>query len=300
MKSVGPVISPEPASAPEDTVCSGASRRANASAVDRSHWSASALTGSSRSRSARIGCLPSSAGSAANWSRSRVASSSSSQRAGQVEDGDAVQAVGRDDVVARRQLGAVGHEQDVRRRRPLVGAEPRPVAEVRRQQRGDLGEGRADHPHRPDGVGLLGALGVRQPLEPVPVHEVLLRAEHRDDEVVGGVEGGGRADHRAGQRPRGVLRRRTARPGRRRAGRCWPAASAAAGGRRAGGAGRRRRPGRPRRSGRSRAAPAPGRAAASRRRTGRGGSRRRCCRAPTPATAPRRARAGRWGRGGAS
>ena len=36
----------------------------------------------------------------------------------QVEQGDAVQAVGRDDVVARRQVAAVDHEQDVRGRRP--------------------------------------------------------------------------------------------------------------------------------------------------------------------------------------
>ena len=95
-------------------------------------------------------------------------------------------------------VAAVDHEQDVRRRRALVGAEPGPVAEVGRQQRGEVGERRGHHPHRPDRVGLLRAQGVRQPLEPVPVREVLLGGEHRDDEVVGGVEGGGRADHRRG------------------------------------------------------------------------------------------------------
>ena len=44
------------------------------------------------------------------------------------------------------------------------------------------------------------ALGVREPLHPVPVGEVLLRAQHRDDQLVGVLEGGGRADHRPGRR----------------------------------------------------------------------------------------------------
>ncbi len=89
MKSVGPVISPEEVSVgPAVTVCSGAMRRANASAVARSHWSARARIGSSRSRSAVTGALPSSGRPPAlsvrvlNSSRSRVGSSSSSQRVG--------------------------------------------------------------------------------------------------------------------------------------------------------------------------------------------------------------------------
>ena len=49
---------------------------------------------------------------------------------------------------------------------------------------------------------------------------LLLGAEHRDDEVVGGVEGRGRADHRAGQPSGPSSSGRTARSGRRRAGRC--------------------------------------------------------------------------------
>ncbi len=120
----------------------------------------------------------------------------------QVEHRDAVQPVGRHHVVARGQLDAVGDEQDVRAGRPLVGAEARALAEVGGQQRGEVGEGGAHHPHRADGVGLLLALGVRQPLHPVPVGEVVLGGQHREDEVVGGVEGRRRADHRPRQRAR--------------------------------------------------------------------------------------------------
>ena len=118
----------------------------------------------------------------------------------QVQDGHAVHAVVGHDVVAGRQLDAVQHQQDVRRRRALVGAEPGPLAEVRRQQRGQLVERRRHHPHRPDRVRALAALAVRQPLEPVPVGEVLVGGEHRDDEVVRRLERGRRADHRPGQR----------------------------------------------------------------------------------------------------
>ncbi len=84
MKSIGPVISPLPVSeTPAVTTCSGVSRRANASAVAWSHWSAFAFTGASRSRSALSGSRPSSAGwSDSNSSRRQEASSSSSQRAG--------------------------------------------------------------------------------------------------------------------------------------------------------------------------------------------------------------------------
>ena len=84
MKSIGPVISPLAVSVtPAVTVCSGVSRRANASAVAWSHWSASARTGGSRNRSALTGWRPSSAGwSGSNSSRRHEASSSSSQRDG--------------------------------------------------------------------------------------------------------------------------------------------------------------------------------------------------------------------------
>ncbi len=123
----------------------------------------------------------------------------------QVEHGDAVQAVGRYDVVAGRQRRAVGHQQDVGGRRALVGAEARPVAEVGRQHRGEVLERRGDDPLRADGVGLLRALGVRQPLQPVPVDEVALGRQHRDHEVLGGVERGGGADHRPRQAADRVL-----------------------------------------------------------------------------------------------
>ena len=53
----------------------------------------------------------------------------------QVDERDAVQAVGRDHVVAGRQVPAVDDQQDVRRRRPFVGPEARPVAQVGRQDR---------------------------------------------------------------------------------------------------------------------------------------------------------------------
>ena len=119
---------------------------------------------------------------------------------GEVEQRDAVQAVGRHDVVAGRELPAVDDEQDVRRRRPLVGAEPGPVGQVGRQQPGQVAERGGHHPARPDGVGLARALGVGQPLEPVPVGQVALAREHGDDEVLGGVEGRGRADQRPGHR----------------------------------------------------------------------------------------------------
>ena len=104
-------------------------------------------------------------------------------------------------MVAGRQRRTVRHEQDVGRRRALVRAEPRPVAEVGRQQRGEVLERGRDHPLRADRVGLLAAQGVGQPLQPVPVDQVALGGEHRDHEVLGGVEGGRGADHGAGQGP---------------------------------------------------------------------------------------------------
>ena len=171
--------------APVDTVCSGASRRAKASAVARSHWSASAWTGSSRSRSARIGCLPSSGGSAANWSRSRLASSSSSQRVGRSRTVTPCRPSGGmtwlpggswAPSVTNRMCGDGGRSSAPNRGRSLRSGGSRVAISARDVLTIRIG---------PDRVGLLGALGVRQPLQPVPVHEVLLRAEHRDDEVVG-------------------------------------------------------------------------------------------------------------------
>ena len=218
---------------------------------------------------------------------------------GQVEQGHAVQAVGRYDVVAGRQLAAVDHQQQVRGGGPLVGAEPGPLAEVGRQQRGQVGQRGGHHPHRADRVGLLRALGVRQPLHPVPVGEVLLRA--RAPRRRAGRGSGTWWPSRSapgpasGTAPRG----RTPRSGRTRAGRSTRAGPAGAGARRAAGAGRTRPPGRPGRWGCSPAAPARARAAARTGRTGRAGSSGRSCRAPTPGTARRPARAARPGRGGA-
>ena len=59
----------------------------------------------------------------------------------------------------------------------LVGAEAGPVAEVGRQQAAEVVE-RGGRPgaSRPDRVGLARALRVREPLDPVPVGEVLPRS----------------------------------------------------------------------------------------------------------------------------
>ncbi len=124
---------------------------------------------------------------------------------GEVDQGDAVQAVGRDHVVAGRQLGAVGDQDDVRGRRALVGAEPGPVAEVGRQQRREVGERGGDHPHRPHRVALLEALHVGEPLDPVPVGERLVGREYGDDHALRRLERGRRADHRPGQGPGPLL-----------------------------------------------------------------------------------------------
>ncbi len=166
-----------------------------------------------------------------------------------------------------------------------------------RQQGGEVVERRRDHPHRPDRVGPAPALGVRQPLDPVPVGEVLLGGQHRDDEVVGGVERGRRADQRTRQRPGGLLGSARPRCGRTHAGRPTRAGRAGAGARPGAGAGPRPPPGRPGRWGCSRAAPARGRGAGRTARTARAGSRDRWARAPTPATARRPGRAATAGSG---
>ena len=109
-------------------------------------------------------------------------------------------AVGRHRVVAWLQLDAVDDEQDVRGGRPLLGAEPGSFAQVGRQHRRQLVERRGHHPPRPDRVRLLRALAVWQPLDPVPVGEVLLGGQHGHDEVLGRLERCRGADHRPGQR----------------------------------------------------------------------------------------------------
>ena len=121
-----------------------------------------------------------------------------------VQQRDAVQPVGRHDMVAGRQVATVDHQQDVRRRRALVGAEAGPVAQVGRQQDAEVVERGGDQPTRADRIDLAPALRVGEPLDPVPVREVVLGAEDRDHELVRVVEGGGGADHGAGRRA-GVL-----------------------------------------------------------------------------------------------
>ncbi|MDQ1105839.1 hypothetical protein [Nocardioides zeae] len=113
----------------------------------------------------------------------------------EVDHRDAVEAVRRDDVVAGRQDAAVDDEHDVRGGRALVRTEAGPLGEVGRQQRAEVVDGRAHHPHGADGVGLLRALRVGEPLEPVPVLQVGLGAQHRDDDLLGAVEGDRARDH---------------------------------------------------------------------------------------------------------
>ena len=182
--------------------CSGASRRANASAVARSHWSASALIGSSRSRSARHRALAALVGRRRRTGAAAGSeSSSSSQRLGRSSrvtpcrpsGGTTWLPGGRSPPsITSRMCGVAA---------PLVGAEAGPVAEVGRAAASPRSSSEVDTIRiGPTASDSLGALGVREPLHPVPVGEVLLGAEHRDDEVLGGVEGGRRADHRPGQR----------------------------------------------------------------------------------------------------
>ena len=205
-------------------------------------------------------------------SRSRVASSSSSQRVGRSStvtpcspSGGTTWLPGGSSTpsMTSRMCGVAG---------ALVGAEARPVAEVGRQQRGEVVERRRDHPHRADRVGLLLALGVRQPLDPVPVGQVLARRPARRRR--GGRGSGRRSPSRSWRGPARAPAppRRRPRSGRRPAGRSRRAGRAGCGARRAAGAAPTRRPGRPGRSARSRAAPARGRAAGSTARSGPGGS----------------------------
>ena len=278
-------------------VLSGASRRAKASAVAMSHWSMSALIGSSRTRMARIGILPSWGRPSANWRRSRVESSSSSHRDGRSSrvtpcrpsGGTTWLPGGRcPPSMTSRMCGVGGRSSAPKRGRSLRSGGSRLPRSL------DRG---GDQPHRADRVDLARALGVRQPLDPVPVGEVLLRAEHRDDELLGVVEGGGRADHRPGRGAGLVLGAADLDPvegaqvdGGRQVG-------LHAGARRAAGAAPTRRPGRPGRPARSPAAPARSTAAASRGRSARAGSWRRPDRAPTAGCAPRPAPAARSGSG---
>ena len=212
MKSVGPVISPEEVSVgPAVTVCSGAMRRANASAVARSHWSARARIGSSRRRSAVTGALPSlataaSASESSNSSRNRVGSSSSSQR--------------------------VGRSSTVTPCSPSGGTTWLPggsrAASVTSRMWGEAG--RSSAPNRGRSLRSGGSSAARSASEVVTIRlgptasdcwalwacgshfsqsqwaQVLLGREHRDHQVLGGVERRRRAEHRPGQRPGRLLR----------------------------------------------------------------------------------------------
>ena len=72
-----------------------------------------------------------------------------------------MQAVGRDQVVAGRQHTAVDDEQEVAVGGTLVGTEARTLGQVRREQRGEVGEVGGHHPPRSDRVGVLCRQGMR-------------------------------------------------------------------------------------------------------------------------------------------
>ena len=79
---------------------------------------------------------------------------------------------------------AVDHEQQ-------VAGSGKQVVEAR--------SGSAHQPHRPGGIGPLRALGVRQPLDPLPLVERVVGRDHHHRQLGGGVEGRAGADERAGQ-----------------------------------------------------------------------------------------------------
>ncbi len=119
---------------------------------------------------------------------------------GQLQHGHAEHAVGGEDRVADRHLAAVDHDQHVRQRGLGRVAEPGAVRQVLGQQRLDVGQRRADHPGRADGVAGAGGVGVRQPLDPVPLGQGGVAREHRDLQVLRGVERGELRDDGARQR----------------------------------------------------------------------------------------------------
>ena len=207
---------------------------------------------------------------------------------GEVEQGDAVQAVG----VPTWLPGGSSHH-----RSPaagggggqLVGAEPGPFAQVRRQQRGEVGERGGHHPHRPPPRRTAGRSGRAAATDPVPVRQVLVGGEHRHHELVG--EWNAVAEQISDRRAPGRLSAPHTRPGRTRAGRPTPAGRAAGGGPPGAGAAPRPTPGPPGRWGCSRGAPAPATAAGRRGRSARGGSRGPTGRAPRRGSARPRARA---------
>ncbi len=124
------------------------------------------------------------------------------QRVGQVEQGDADQALLQDDVLLEGDVAVVDHDHDVRlvtRRRGVAG-EPLPVAQELVEPVLDLAERAADHPEWTDAVHNGRMLVVRQPLRPLPLLLGATRGHHRDQQVVRGVEGGHLGDRGAGQR----------------------------------------------------------------------------------------------------
>ena len=222
-----------------------------------------------------------------HWSRRRSSRAGRSSRSTPVVGGSSAAATSIT-VTAFRNQGdcgdAVDHEQQVNTGGHQV------------ENRGS----RADQPDRTDRVGPLRALGVRQPLDPLPLVEDGFVGEHGDGEVVGGVEGRAGADEGAGQARGPRRRRRPGRSGGAGGGRRRPAGPAAPGGRRAVVVRptrrrdrRRPRPGRP-------VPRARRRAAGWRRRTAPAGRRGRPAAAPTPGSRRPRPRAAPTARDAAS
>ena len=153
------------------SLCSGASRRANASALATSSWSPAAREAASRTRSAVTAACPSGSSAGSMFSRSRVGSSSSSQRSGRSSTVTPCTPSSGIRWLPGGRRPPSTRTSDVRGRGPLVGAEARPVREVGGQHRGQVVERGGDHPAGAEGVAVLGALRVRQPLEPVPLRQ---------------------------------------------------------------------------------------------------------------------------------
>ncbi len=122
-----------------------------------------------------------------------------------LDDGDALQALGRGEHRVRGHHAAVQHDHQVRlvQHRGHVTAEPRTPLQPGRQHPLQLGEVVAEQPLRTGPVDLPRQLRVRQPLRPVPRGHRTRRGHHRHHQVLGGVQRRQLRD----QRPRRAARR---------------------------------------------------------------------------------------------
>ncbi len=175
-----------------------ARRRAVASAVARSHWSAAQRCGGSPSGSALAGTRLTSLPDVGRSRTSRSPTSSSRGWRGKASTVREVAPADRTDV-------ALDDEQQV-----AVGRAAAAPSST---------ESRRDQPARTDGVDDAARPGVRQPLDPVPRRPRLGRGQDRDGQVLRGMTDGGGADHRPRHRPGPGGSARAPRSARRTAGR---------------------------------------------------------------------------------